>query len=160
MGLASGTVVNQGGVELVWSGGVARATTVNSGGTEAAGFNGTVSGTTVSGTGVVVVSSGGDRRRATEPVKRLLDHRPDNSSQFISDEAERNEACRDCQNKEGRDHCIGHVGTPHVKGRLHHAGGLRSFCESLERRTTRPSRFARGQDRETRIGQPFRHLAT
>ena len=45
MGLASGTV-NQGGVELVWSGGVARATTVNSGGTEAAGFNGAVSGTT------------------------------------------------------------------------------------------------------------------
>jgi hypothetical protein len=45
----------------------------------------------------------------TPELKRSLDDRRNNSNQFVSDEADRNEACRDRQNKERRDHCVGHM---------------------------------------------------
>jgi hypothetical protein len=47
-------------------------------------------------------------RHATPVAKCSLDHRRNNSDQTISNEADRNEARRDRQNKERRDHRVGH----------------------------------------------------
>jgi hypothetical protein len=47
--------------------------------------------------------------RLWQPRNGSLNHRRNNSGQSVSDIADRNEACCDCQNKERCDHCVGHV---------------------------------------------------